>query len=81
MFFWHSSRGYNAGSGLWWRYQTVLGALLVLAGVIIVVYPAILAFIVAAVVILTGVSMMASGWQMRRFYRRRDADESEIHRW
>lgn len=81
MFFWRSNGLQPAGFGLWWRYQTLLGVLLVLAGVIIVIYPPILAITVAAVIILAGLSMIASGWQMRRAYRRGGSDEFQTHRW
>jgi uncharacterized membrane protein HdeD (DUF308 family) len=78
MFIWHSQGVYPAGLGLWARYQMFFGILLVLAGVIIVLYPPILAITVAAVIILAGLSMIASGWQMRRAYRHRPPNRFDI---
>ncbi len=47
------------------RMRLVLGALLVLAGVLIAVFPQILVFLLASIVISTGLGVMASGWRAR----------------
>lgn len=43
------------------------GATLILLGVLIVIMPALLAYFVAAAVIMAGASLIASGWRRRKF--------------
>ncbi len=81
MFIWQSNGVHPGGCGPWWRYQTLFGVLLVLAGVIIVLYPEILAMIVAGVIILAGLGVISSGLQMRRVWRQRDIREFDTDRW
>jgi len=52
-------------TGGFWLAPTICGAILVLIGVLIYTYPRLLELVVAAVFIVTGLSMVAAGWRMR----------------
>jgi urea transporter len=56
----------------WAKYQMTLGGLLVLFGIAIVVFPAILVALVASAIILAGVSLIAAGWRRGRAVQRLD---------
>ncbi|MDY7040440.1 MAG: hypothetical protein SVX38_06225 [Chloroflexota bacterium] len=52
-------------SATWWLYL-VLGLFLILTGVAIVIWPPLLAVIVAAFLITVGMIVIFTGWQIRR---------------
>lgn len=58
------------GSGMLWRFQMTLGVMVLLAGILIAVFPQILVAIVAATTMLVGASLMVSGWRLRQFSHR-----------
>ncbi len=64
-----------------WKYQLVTGILLVAAGVVILLVPAILVALVAALVMLAGTSLIASALRARRFERSQDASQSDPLQW
>ncbi|MGE5280212.1 MAG: hypothetical protein ACM3L6_05680 [Deltaproteobacteria bacterium] len=53
------------------------GIVFILAGILIAVYPPFLALIVASVLILTGVGLLAAGYNYRRMSR--DTQDPFIH--
>lgn len=66
----------------WWKSQMLLGGLLVLLGIIIVLFPAFLAMLVAGGIILVGASLIGSAWRIRRLQKRsRDVYEMESFEW
>jgi hypothetical protein len=69
-------RGLGRIGGPWFA-PVSLGLLLILFGVLIFVMPDLLAFLVAAVLILAGCSLVALGWHLRGrvTYHRMDDDE------
>ena len=52
-----------------WKSQMFMGAILLLIGIAIFVFPAILALLVAIGIIMAGISMIASAWRLRRLQR------------
>ena len=52
------------------RYQMYLGGLLVLAGIIIAVFPQVLVALIAGTIILAGLGLIGSGWRMRKLQHR-----------
>jgi hypothetical protein len=52
-----------------WAAPFWFGVMLVLAGILVLVYPAILVAIVAAVIMSAGVGLMGLGWRMRKLER------------
>jgi len=56
--------------GVLWKYQLMLGVLLVLSGVLITIFPEILIALVAAAVIMAGVGLIGSAWWLRRLEQR-----------
>ncbi len=56
------------GEGLW-RFEVLVGILLVLAGVLIAVFPAILVALISGTVILSGLALMVAGWRSRQLMR------------
>lgn len=65
-----------------WKYQFLLGVLLVLGGLLIAVFPEILVALAAAAVILAGVGLIGSAWRLRRLeqHRRRFA-ATDVFEW
>jgi len=65
-----------------WKSQMLLGVLLVATGVLIVLFPRLLAAMVATGIILVGASLIGSAWRLRRLQRRsRDLYEIESIEW
>ncbi len=56
--------------GFFWKYQLLLGVLLILSGILIIVFPEILVALAAAVVILIGAGLIGSALRWRRLERR-----------
>jgi hypothetical protein len=56
--------------GFFWKYQLLLGTLLILSGILIVAFPEILVAMAAAVVILLGAGLIGSALRWRRLERR-----------
>ncbi len=75
MQFWQQQPG-PGGSGLWFA-PVFFGFVLIMFGVMIFVKPDLLAFLVAAVLVLSGGSLLGLGWHLRRrvTYRRMDDDQ------
>ena len=64
---------------LLWKLQMTVGVLLLLFGVLIVIFPDIVAYLVAAAIIATGLGLVGSAWRLRQLERRvRDAAYVEI---
>ena len=55
--------------GFLWKSQVLMGFILVLLGIAIVLFPAILIGLVAAGLVLVGVSLVSGGWRLRRLWR------------
>ncbi len=69
----------NLGFGGMWLAPAFFGALLVLLGVLILLFPRLLALIVAGALITIGASLLAIAWAMRgRVVYRRFDDEDEL---
>lgn len=66
------------GAGAFWRYQLLLGIVILAIGVAIALFPEILVALVAAAVCMVGISLIASALRIRaasRGARRRDPFE------
>ncbi len=48
---------------------TIMGLLLVVAGILIAVYPELLSWIVAASLIISGISLMHTNYRIRKFFK------------
>jgi len=59
-----------ADLGFLWKYQLLLGVLLVLIGVCVVLLPGLLEIMVATAIVLVGVSVIGSALRFRRLQRR-----------
>lgn len=69
----------SSGFELLWKLQMTVGVLLLLFGVLIVIFPDIVAYLVAAAIIATGLGLVGSAWRLRQLERRvRDAAYVEI---
>ena len=68
--------GFGRAGGLWFA-PVFFGLILILVGVLIFVFPDLLAFLVATVLMLVGCSLLGLGWHLRGrvTYRRMDDDE------
>jgi uncharacterized membrane protein HdeD (DUF308 family) len=65
-----------------WKSQLFLGAMLVVTGIVIVLFPAFLVALVAVGIIMAGASLIGSAWRMRRLQRHsRDLYEVESLEW
>jgi len=64
--------------GLAWTYL-LPGGVLVLLGLLILLVPNLLEVIVAAALIVAGVSLLSFGWRVRRAVRRRSGAWEEPH--
>jgi len=62
------------GLGRFWLGPVLLGVVLIAMGVVLYVWPDVLAYVVAGVFIIGGISLIGSGWRMRQqvTYRRMD---------
>jgi len=71
----HDQWGLGGGGGLWFA-PVFFGLVLILFGVLIFAMPDLLAFLVAAVLVLAGCSLLGLGWHLRGrvTYRRMDDD-------
>jgi uncharacterized membrane protein YraQ (UPF0718 family) len=69
--------GMQGGGGSFWMGPAALGVVLILIGILLFVWPAILAYVVAAAFLSAGIGMVASAWRLRErvTYRRMDEDE------
>lgn len=56
--------------GFLWKYQMLLGAVLVMLGILIAAFPEILVVLVAASVIMVGAALIGSAWRLRRLGQR-----------
>ncbi len=70
----------NQGFGGMWLAPAFFGVALVLFGVLILLFPRLLALIVAGVLITAGASLLGIAWAMRGrvVYRRFDDDEDAL---
>ncbi|RME39904.1 MAG: hypothetical protein D6788_04495 [Planctomycetota bacterium] len=55
--------------GFLWKYQMLLGILVVLTGLLIALFPEILVILVSAATMMVGISLIGSAWRMRRLQR------------
>ena len=55
--------------GFLWKSQVLVGFLLIVVGIAILIFPAILIGLVAAGLILAGVSLVSGAWRLRRLWR------------
>jgi hypothetical protein len=69
----------NALGGAWWLLMAP-GIALTLVALAILVWPELLAYMVASVLLFAGVTLMAWSWRMRRVERRVHQDITTIHR-
>jgi Flp pilus assembly protein TadB len=69
----------NAWGGAWWLLMAP-GIALTLVALAILVWPELLAYMVASVLLFAGVTLMAWSWRMRRVERRVHQDMTTIHR-
>ena len=60
-------------SGLWWG-PAMLGLMLIGVGVLIFAMPQLLAYVVAAVFVVAGVSLLSAAWRMRSQVTYRQVD-------
>lgn len=56
--------------GFLWKYPMLMGVLLVLAGLLIVIFPQILVLLVATAIIVAGMGLIGSAWRLRRLEQR-----------
>ncbi len=63
---------------LFWRFEMLAGLLLVLAGVLIAVYPQILVALISAITILAGLALVGAGWRTRSAVRYRPPGDQDI---
>jgi Flp pilus assembly protein TadB len=72
----------NNGDGAWWLLMAP-GITLTLVGLAILVWPELLAYMVASVLLFGGVTLMAWSWRMRRLERRmhRHMTTTGPHNW
>jgi len=70
-----------ARPGSLWRYQLIFGILLVLAGIVIVLVPEVLVALVAGLVMLAGMSLIASALRARAFEQRRRVQQADPFEW
>jgi hypothetical protein len=69
MFIWQYRSQQTSGPSPVGTVQILMGIILVVAGAVIVMFPRVLAYIVAGIIIMAGLSMIAAGWQFRRAIR------------
>lgn len=65
-----------------WKYQLLLGILLILMGLCVLLVPRLLEFLVATAIVLVGVSVIGSALRFRRLHRRhRDFSMLDSFEW
>lgn len=72
---------WSNGVGGFWLGSVLLGVVLMLIGLLLLVWPQLLAYVVAAVFLMAGVSLLGAGWRMRArvTYRRLDGlDDADV---
>lgn len=72
---------WSNGIGGFWLGSVLLGIVLILIGLLLLVWPQLLAYVVATVFLMAGMSMVGAGWRMRSrvTYRRLDGlEEGEL---
>jgi Flp pilus assembly protein TadB len=69
----------NAVGGVWWLLMAP-GVALTLLALAILVWPELLAYMVASVLLFAGVTLMAWSWRMRRVERYGHRDMATMHR-
>jgi hypothetical protein len=69
----------NAAGGAWWLLMTP-GIALSLVALAILVWPELLAYMVASVLLFAGVTLMIWSWRMRRVERRIHRDTATMYR-
>jgi Flp pilus assembly protein TadB len=69
----------NTVGGAWWLLMAP-GIALTLVALAILVWPELLAYMVASVLLLAGVTLMAWSWRMRRVERHVHRDMATMHR-
>ena len=71
-----------ADLGFVWKYQLLLGILLIVIGLCVVVLPGLLEVMVASAVVLAGASVIGSALRFRRLHRRhRDFSLMDTFEW
>lgn len=65
----------NAAGSLWWG-PAMFGLILLGIGVLIFAMPELLAYVVASVFVVAGVSVLSAAWRMRR-----QVTYQRIHQW
>lgn len=69
---------FGSPGGFFWRFGMMAGMALVLAGILIAVYPQILVALVSTIVILCGLTLIGASWQARQAMRHRPPGGSDI---
>jgi Flp pilus assembly protein TadB len=69
----------NAAGGAWWLLMTP-GIALSLVALAILVWPELLAYMVASILLFAGVTLMMWSWRMRRVERRIHRDTATMYR-
>jgi hypothetical protein len=68
--------------GFLWKYQMLLGILVILSGIAILIFPEILVALVATATMMIGVGLIGSAWRIRRLQERnRGASYVEVFEW
>jgi hypothetical protein len=60
---------HGSPEGFLWHLEVVVGLILVMAGILIAVFPAILVALISTLIILGGVALIGAGLRMRRLLR------------
>lgn len=61
-----------------WHLEIFAGLLLVLAGILIAVFPQILVALISALVVLCGIALIGAGWRTRALMRYQRRGEYEV---
>jgi hypothetical protein len=69
----------NDSGGVWWMLMTP-GVVLTLVALAILLWPELLAYMVASVLLFAGITLMAWSWRMRRVERRMHHHMTSINR-
>jgi Flp pilus assembly protein TadB len=69
----------NALSGTWWLLMTP-GIALTLVALAMLVWPELLAYMVASILLFVGITLMAWSWRMRRVERRMHQEMATVDR-
>lgn len=70
--------GMQGGQSGFWMAPAALGVVLILVGILLFVWPELLAFVVAAVFVSSGIGLLGSAWRLRErvTYRRMDGADA-----